>query len=68
MKKVFTLTDQEVKEFMKRPLLKALTGISLQMDNYHCDESELTLSADNCTFVITATKDQVLSNRKVKVY
>lgn len=51
-----TLTDRERKEFLKRPLSKALMGIELFMDHVHTTEAEMQFTSDTCDFVITAVK------------
>lgn len=51
-----TLTDQERKDFLKRPLSKVLTGIELFMDHIHTSEAEMQFKSDTCDFVLTAVK------------
>lgn len=64
MEKRLTLTDQERKEFLKRPLGKALLGISVFMDRIHCTESEMEFESDDCRFVLTATKKEERDGKK----
>lgn len=67
MEKRLTLTDQERKEFLKRPLGKALLGISVFMDRIHCTESEMEFETDDCYFVLTATKKKESDGNKSDV-
>lgn len=59
-----TLSEQERKEFLKRPLNMVLSGISVFMDNIHSDESKITFESDDTTFVLTATKKETRDGTK----
>lgn len=58
MEEILTLSKQDAKEFLKRPLGKVLSGISVFMDRIHRTENEMEFDSDDCHFVLTATKKE----------
>ncbi len=64
MEKKLTLNQQERKEFLKRPLGKALQSISVYMDRIDSFESVIEFESDDCRFVLTATKKKERDGKK----